>query len=274
MLPATLVTLLEQLASKAGNVKFALFGDWNQLLPPMNRWRRSPVPEDAFQHSRLFHYWADGAEFRLTRCRRAQREYFDVCQGLLESSLADAVQRCRSLYPPAEGVPLHMQGEKHLTLSHRRRIQLNRLCQEAAVRQYRLENPDGRVVAITPTDERDAEEHSLNRAQPFELYEGTRLVGANNETKGINNGVFMVVGQVREEECDVTDEFGTTCVLSFKAILASTRLAWAITVTSSQSREFNCAVVLWDLGSPFYTLRHLYVAMTRVRRPETLVVVP
>jgi hypothetical protein len=227
----------------------------------------TPVAQDAFRHSRLLHIWAEGAEFRLTRCRRAQQEFFNLCQGLLEMPLADAVQHCRDTFPQGPG-PLHLQGDMHLTLSHKRRVKLNALCQKAAAARYRAANPEGRVVSIEPE-----EDSGNNTAQAFELFEGTRLMGANNETAAVVNGVFLNVGAVRDEDCDVTDEFGSTFALSFKALARSTRLRWAITVTSSQSREFDCPVVLWDLGSPHYSLRHLYVAMTRVRRPGSLVVV-
>ena len=83
----------------------------------------------------------------------------------------------------------------------------------------------------------------------------------------------MTVGQIRDGDCDVTDEFGNASALTFAAMARSTRLAWAITIDSSLSREFECPVVLWDLGSRFYTLRRLYVAITRVKRPDRLVVV-
>ena len=272
LLPATLLTLLENLRSLPGNVKFVLFGDWNQLLPPMNRWRMDPVAGDAFQHSRLFHDWGEGAQFRLTRCRRAQSGFFNLCQSLLAMSKEAAVRHCRSSFPPAEG-PLHLQGKMHLVLSHKRRVKLNGICQKAAVERYRAENPEGCVANIAPEEEAEAG-GSLNVAQAFQLFAGTCLVGASNEASGVVNGVFLTVGLVREADCDVTDEFGNCFALTFAAISRSTRLAWAITVTSSQSREFDCPVVLWDLGSPFYTLRHLYVAITRVRRPEFLVVAP
>ena len=272
MMPALLLTLLENLASLPGNIRFILFGDWEQLLPPLNRWRMDPVAPDAFQHSRLLHLWADGTEFRLTRCRRAESGFFNFCQGLLSMSREAVIQICRSSFPPAEGIPLHLQGEMHLVLSHKRRVKLNKLCQEHAVTRYRAENPDGRVASVElPAQE---PESRLNLAQPFELFEGTRLIGANNETAGIVNGVFLTVGKVREEDCEATDEFGNVLLLTFAAIAKSARLAWAITVTSSQSREFDCPVVLWDMSSPFYTKRHSYVAITRVRRPELLVVAP
>ena len=45
MLPAGLAPLLENLAT--ARVKFVLFGDFNQLLPPCNRWRHGTVTGEA-----------------------------------------------------------------------------------------------------------------------------------------------------------------------------------------------------------------------------------
>ena len=55
LLPATLLTLLENLRGLPGNLKLVLFGDWNQLMPPMNRWRMDPNAAEALQHSKLLH---------------------------------------------------------------------------------------------------------------------------------------------------------------------------------------------------------------------------
>jgi hypothetical protein len=268
MMPATLVTLLENLAVLG--VKIVMFGDWNQLLPPMNRWRTDRVPDDAFRRSRLMHIWADGTEFRLTQCMRTTRGFFDICQRLLTVPFEVAVQECRERFPPRSG-PLHLQADMHLVLSHRHRRRLNALCREAAVARYRAAHPDGRIVKIEPPGN---EERGLNKAQPFELFQGTQLIGVNNETANVVNGGFMTVGEVREHDCDVTNEFGAVFNLTHERVGRSTRLAWAITVTSSQSREFDCRVCIWDLGSPYYTSRHLYVAMSRVKRPAALVVAP
>ena len=82
------------------------------------------------------------------------------------------------------------------------------------------------------------------------------------------------MGAVRESDCDVRDELGNTFALSHEQVCRSTRLAWVITVTASQSREFECAVCLWDSDSRHYSTRHLYVAMSRAKRPETHVVAP
>ena len=116
---------------------------------------------------------------------------------------------------------------------------------------------------------------ALNRAPPVDLFEGARLIGVNHECRNIvNGGCITVEAAVRECDCDARGELGDTFALSHEQVCRSTRLAWAITVTASQSREFECAVCLWDLDSRHYAMRHLYAAMPRVKRPETLVVAP
>ena len=270
MLPAPLLTLLEGL--ELMGVKFVLMGDWHQLQPPMNRWRADPVRGDAFESSRLLHLWSEGTEFRMARCRRSGREFFEFCESLLPLSLEEGVRKCRQSFPPGPG-PLYLQADIHLVLSHHRRRSLNKQCQEAATVAYRASTPDGLVVSIEAPVSDDKK--LLNTAQTFDLFEGTRLIGSNNETKHVVNGSFLKVGEVRPNDCDVTDEHnGEVFVLTHLQLAQSTRLAWAITVLASQSREFDSRVCLWDLGSRHYSKRSLYVAMTRVRRPELLVVAP
>jgi Cdc6-like AAA superfamily ATPase len=265
MLPAPVLTMLEGLAHMG--VKFVLFGDWNQLPPPMNSWRASPVRADIFQHSRLLHMWAGGAEYRLTRCRRSNREHFDFCQGLLPLPIDQAVKLCRATFPIGRG-PAHLQAETHLVISHYRRVLLNGLCQQEAVKQYRKRCPQGLVVNI----ETGGDKKGLNHQQDFELCEGTRLIGANNDTKPVCNGGFMTVGAVRAEDCDVLDEFGEAFVLTFAQLARCSRLAHAITITASQSREFEGRVCLWDLTHKHYSKNHLCVATSRVKHGSLLVV--
>jgi hypothetical protein len=267
MLPAPVVTLLENLATMG--VKFVLFGDWNQLSPPMNRWRATTIRGDIFQGSRLLHIWTGGREFRLARCRRSNREHYDFSLGLLGMPLDDAKELCRDTFHPASlKVPVHLQAETHIVLSHRRRTYLNDACQVDAVKRYRVTNPDGLVVEITAV----GEDTGLNHQQDFELCEGTKLIGANNDLKSVVNGGFMTVGVVRATDCDILDEFGAEFTLTHAQVARCSRLAWAITVTSSQSREFDGKVCLWDLGSKYYSRAHLYVAATRVKHGSLLIV--
>ena len=208
----------------------------------------------------------------MARCRRSGREFFEFCEGLLPLTLEEGVRKCRQRFPPGPG-PLYLQADIHLVLSHHRQRSLNKLCQEAAAVRYRASTPDGLVVRIKPPVSEDKK--LLNTAQAFDLFEGTRLIGANGDTKNVVNGSFLIVEEVRAEDCDVRDEHdGAAFVLTYQQLAQSTRLAWAITVLASQSREFDSRVCLWDLGSLHYSKRSLYVAMTRVKRPELLIVAP
>ncbi len=182
------------------------------------------------------------------------------------------MRKCRQSFPPGPGPP-RLQGDVHLVLSHRRRRELNDSCQKAATAAYRASVPDGLVVHIEPPVSED--KSLLNTAQTFDLFQGTRLMGCNNDIKHVVNGSFLKVGEVRAQDCDVVDEHDQKAfVLTHLQLAQATRLAWAITVLASQSREFDSRVCLWDLGSRHYSKRSLYVAITRVKRPELLVVAP
>jgi ATP-dependent exoDNAse (exonuclease V) alpha subunit len=142
-------------------------------------------------------------------------------------------------------------------------VALNHACQKEAVARYRAENPDAPILSIAAPEE----EGLLNCQQSFEIFAGTRLIGANNETKAVVNGGFLLVKGVSEEGCLVEDEAGEEHELTVAQVTRSTRLAWAITITASQSREFG-GVAIWDTESPHFSRAHLYTALTRVKIGE------
>ena len=72
--------------------------------------------------------------------------------------------------------------------------------------------------------------------------------------------------------CDSAED--TDLPVALRRYQFPARLAWAMTITSCQSREFDGVVAVWDLGSRHFTLAHLYVAATRVKHGSKLVVVP
>jgi hypothetical protein len=217
MLPASVLSLLEQLATVG--VKFCIFGGWRQLPPPLNSFRASPVRPDAFRRSRLLHLWAEGTEFQLTRCLRSNREHFDFCLNLCDMPLDEAKALCWSTFAPRDDEPVYKQADVHLAVSHRRRVNLNDQCQRDAVKRYRRAYPDGRVVHIG-----DAACEGLNKPQEFDLFSGTRLIGACDDC-GVVNGGFMTMGALRENDCDVTNEFGASFILTHLQVAKSTRLA-------------------------------------------------
>jgi hypothetical protein len=184
---------------------------------------------------------------------------------VLEGDLEAAVAHVRHEFPQDWGQPAHKQGDLHLVLSHRRRMALNGACQKEAAAQYRAEHPGAPLLSIAAPEE---ELGPLNIQQAFDLFPGTRLIGANNETKAVVNGGFLLVKSVSEEGCLVEDEAGEEHELTTAQVTRSTRLAWAITITASQSREFGGRVAIWDSDSPHFTRAHLYNALTRVKIGE------
>eukprot|EP00973_Karenia_brevis_P047326 6570044-Karenia_brevis.AAC.1 len=58
----------------------------------------------------------------------------------------------------------------------------------------------------------------MNRPQDFELFAGTRLLGANNEVKGVINGGLLLVTDVRADGCTVRDEQGRDVELTLEQI--------------------------------------------------------
>jgi hypothetical protein len=263
MLPAVLLSIIENL--HVLGVKVAMFGDWNQLPPPMDNWRGTTIQPGAFRNSRLLHFWAGGTEFQLTRCRRSNTEHFELCLGVLQGPLAAAIEHARLEFPQDWGQPAHKQGDFHLVLSHRRRVALNHACQKDAVARYRADNPGAPILSIAAPEE---DTGLLNTQQDFEIFAGTRLIGANNETKAVVNGGFLLVKSVSDEGCLVEDETGEEHELTTVQLTRSTRLAWAITITASQSREFGGRVAIWDTDSPHFSRAHLYTALTRVKIGE------
>jgi ATP-dependent exoDNAse (exonuclease V) alpha subunit len=144
-------------------------------------------------------------------------------------------------------------------------VALNHACQKEAVARYRADNPGAPILSIAAPEE---DMGLLNTQQDFEIFAGTRLIGANNETKAVVNGGFLVVTSVSDEGCLVEDEAGEEHELTAAQITRSTRLAWAITITASQSREFGGRVAIWDTESPHFSRAHLYTALTRVKIGE------
>ena len=263
MLPAMLLTILENLA--VAGVKILAFGDPHQLPPPVNTWRSSEVCKP-LDRSRLLWHWAGGTRFHLTRCRRSNREHFDRCLSLLGMPLEAAKQKLLT-----ECAGSWEDAEQHLVLSHRRRMRLNALCQRKAAKAC---GESMRASVRIASDAHQQGGQSMNRPQDFELFVGTRLLGANNEVKGIVNGGLLLVTEVSAGGCTVRDERDKDVALTLEQVTKCTRLAWAMTITSCQSREFDGKVAVWDLDSKHFSLAHLYVAATRVKHGSRLVVVP
>ena len=213
--------------------------------------------------------WCDCTVFRLTHNVRCDKAHFDwYCQipGMdLESAKAAARAKHGSSTAPALW---------NLVKSHYRRVQLNDNLQAAATRAYLAAGgTDSVKIGVEEDDNRKKRRVTLNKAQAYDLWPGTRLIGSDNETSHIVNGALLdVVGLDSElgvvRLCDV--EHKTEFELTKEQVAKHTRLRWAVTYPTMQGRTTDETVRLWDLDSKHFSLEDLYIGISRVSQGKNV----
>ena len=81
------------------------------------------------------------------------------------------------------------------------------------------------------------------------------------EKQGIRNGVAYTVDSV-----DAHIHLKEGAKLSLEDAVQMLRLSSAMTYASVQGRETEGTLCLHDTGNPFFTMRHLYVGLSRAKR--------
>ncbi len=261
MMNLPLLVALETLS--LARCKIVCFGDWDQLPPIGNSWRGQPITPRIFQNSRLMKTWCDCTVFQMTRCRRSDAEHFDwytrVPHMDLESAIAGAKARFTSDVPDTDW---------NLTISHWRRTRLNDALQAKATIAYRAAGGGDVVrVEIEEEDEENSKAKkraTKNRAQSYDLWPGTRLIGSDNEHKHVVNGALLEVTALDGEEAQVRDiETGEEFTMTITRIAKHTRLRWAVTYPAVQGRTLQGTVKLWDVESRHFALEDLYIGASR-----------
>ncbi len=269
MMPLSLLAALATL--DLGKIKIVCFGDWDQIPPINNSWRGSPVEARIFRDSRLMKTWCDCTVFRLTENVRCDKAHFDWYCRIPGMDLESAKAAARARHGAGVG-----SAQWNLVKSHYRRMQLNDTLQTAATRAY-LAAGGADLVRVVEEEEEERKKKrrrvSLNRAQPYDLWPGTRLIGSDNENTHIVNGALLDVTGVDVDRgvvrlCDV--ERKVEFELTAEQVAKHTRLRWAVTYPTMQGRTTDETVRLWDLDSRHFTLEDLYIGVSRVSRGENV----
>ena len=242
------------------NMRFILSGDFNQFAPIGNNFRGTPVSETALQKSNLLHTLTSGNRVTLTECRRADKELFDFYASLVEGG-ARTQHPLRSVLAEARAA-FDFTGfcRNNLVISHRKRITLNRQINEqlAPPSAVRLEI-GGRVLRG-------------NSAQTMLIWPGIQLLGAvPTERKGIRNGCLYTVSAIDGETVCLQELPGVT--LTFEQVKLWLRLSYAQTYASVQGSEFTAQLRLHDTANYFFSLKHLFVGLSRARAAKDVSVV-
>jgi len=239
--------LMSQLAKIPRSVAFILTGDPHQFGPIHSHWRGCPVPQGAFERSSLYHTLAHGNLLRLTTCRRSDATLFAYYSSLISGGsrftlpLSQVLVEARGIFR-YEGVARH-----NLCISHKQRRRINREVSQAM-------RPRGAVYLRA----------NAATAESTWIWPGFPLIGATSSARTrILNNVTYAVEEILPDA--VVLEGGRK--LTFQQVVAWLRPAWARTYASIQGTEFPEAesLRLWDTQNAHFSMRHLYVAISRCR---------
>ena len=221
---------------------------------PFDSWRGCSVPEEKLEQSRFLWRICSGNVLRLTECMRSDAELFSFFSQLIfggtlyQQGLQEALRQAREKF--------NYQGvcENNFVLSHARRIRLNReVAQKLAPREGTL------ILRAQP---RKGETMSQ---QTMTIWEGCPLLGCcQSVKKGIRNGLRYQVINIQEEHV-VLEREGQETRLTYDEVKLYTRMAWARTIASVQGDEVTGSLRIWDTQSKHFTMRHLYVSLSRAR---------
>ena len=231
-------------------IRFLLLGDFRQLPAVLDSFAGAEVCKE-LKHSQLLHDLAGGWCHELSERWRFDEQIFEFLTWLRvdepeQIPLAEAVREARRRFP-RRGEP-----DVSLVISHAKRLQINER------ENRRLAPADALLVeyearGAVPT----------NAPQTTRVWPGLRLIGAGGK---VQKGTFLTVEAV---EGDVVRlESGQS--FAGPELLKHTRLCSAITYASVQGLTLRGRVWLYDVESPHFTLKHLYMGCSRATNSELL----
>ena len=108
--------------------------------------------------------------------------------------------------------------------------------------------------------------------QTMLIWPGIQLLGAvPTKRKGIRNGCLYTVAEVGGDTVRIQELAGVT--LTFDQVKSWLRLSYAQTYASVQGSEFTAQLRLHDTTHHFFTIRHLFVGLSRARAAKDVCVV-
>jgi hypothetical protein len=242
--------------AKLRGCKFICLGDFGQFQAVAESWAGSPVTADALQNSSMLRELCGSNRFTLSQNQRSDPPLFDfVCSlkpGTADAKpLAQALEEARRLFPVTQ-----REARWLLVLSHRKRMQHNRLMNQARKPKdaifFRYRPPHGNL--------------SGNQPQSMWLWKGITLVGASGACP---KGILVEVTELTPERVSLSNGAELTAA----QICKCTRLAHCLCYSSVQGLTLPGIVRCSDTQSPMLNLRHLYVGISRATAAANVEVV-
>ena len=240
------------------NVQWILSGDPHQFPPVHDSWRSCAVEEGQLSASRMFHRMAGANRLTLRTCRRSDTFLFDFYSSLIRGGcrftlpLNDVLQEARNLF--------NYEGNcrNNLCISHAKRIRLNREINLA------LKPDNALYLKASPV------KGQANAAQNMWIWEGIELLGCASYKK-IRNNVLYTVTKIESES--ITVKGVEEIKLTFPQVQQYLRLSAARTYASIQGSEFDDEVRLHCTNNRHFSMRMLFVGMSRCKDRKKLSII-
>jgi hypothetical protein len=207
------------------------------------------------EQSDMLYEMCGGNRFILTENMRSDAKLFSFYTSLGDN-LEEALARARKLFPATD-----RHAAYTLTMSHSRRMRINRIRnQQESLNGFHWEDPSKaweNTVLIKYTRNTAVERRKMvgNCPQDMYVWPGLQLIGAGHRCL---KGMFFEVASVDEVFVELTNGLK----LTHEQALKSLRLSYALTYASCQGLTLK-GVVRLDTQSPNFTLKHLYVGISR-----------
>ena len=306
LLDIDLLTELNHLCFRPAPVQWLLSGDFHQYLPFFNSFRGQPVTK-SFEHSELLHHMAGGNRVTLTQCMRSEQLLFDYYASLIqggsrfETPLEQTVQECRATFH--QGNAHGFIAGTHLAplnfiISHKRRINLNKLCNDAdRVGKSGVAHFTMAEFCGDRASESDEKREATNGPQDAYFWPGMKVVACKT-TKALRNGEeyriasigdshvtlvswALLTPQAAEQGVEGGSDDGESVEsenqaapieLTRAVFFRSMRLPYGICYASIQGITVEGLCALHDTSHHHFNRRMLFVALSRARSHESVIV--
>jgi hypothetical protein len=211
----------------------------------------------------------------LTQCRRSDSELFGWYSSLVAEPIGTrhaapiaenaALARAKFTEDRAVGfIPGTRLSPANLVISHRSRVVLNRLCNEADVTGH----PDAELFSME--DFGIEPQPGTNNPQDAWFWPGQRVVACSKGRK-LRNGLEYTILELGAKVTVQAD--GEEPVLLKRAeFFRCMRLRYAVTYASAQGLTIRSLLALHDTGHKYFDWRKLYVGLSRATAVDKVIV--
>ena len=286
MLDLALLQDLNHLSFRKPRVQFILSGDFNQYEPFFNSFLGEPV-RIPLRDSQLLYDLSEGHLLIMTECRRSDAQLFDFYSSLVEEPMGalhgdlkaslDVARRTFTEERATGFIPVTKLAPTNLVLSHKRRMVINQLCNEAEAKARED------AVWFSAAEFGSDAESLTNKPQDAYFWPGMIVVACSSGRK-VRNGNQHKITSICEKSVTVcrmdgqqnigenADDNEIELVLTRSQFFCLMRLAYAVTYASAQGLTIEGLLALHDTGHHHFDQKKLYVGASRARACELLVV--